>query len=323
MIKVCQRPYLIQALEHGLTFADDLTVNNALLTKYSLWEYLTPCDADNVNILNACIQRWRDEANKLFETTLFAYDPTLNYNIEEKGKDERTPDLTDERSPDLTDEISYNSTVTGAETGYDVPRTFEDVSKTTNGGKDTTTHKGKETLTKKGKETTEHGRTRAGTIGATQDLIAKERQIIIDCVSWYVEKFAQCFTVSLDINDYCGPCDLEPIADFLPPACDTPSGSITGRLDVIDNGIGALSQQLGDCCENMAGEIDALKKSVSDSKALLAGAITAKGVPTADDATFQTMADNIGDIQTGGAESQVVRWFIEEFDAGAISYITD
>lgn len=45
-------------------------------------------------------------------------------------------------------------------------------------------------------------------------------------------------------------------------------------------------------------DIDDLKKSVSDGKTLVANAITAKGVTTATDATFQTMADNVESIIT-------------------------
>lgn len=46
-------------------------------------------------------------------------------------------------------------------------------------------------------------------------------------------------------------------------------------------------------------EITNLKNSVSNGKAQVASAITAKGVTTAADATFATMADNIGKISTG------------------------
>lgn len=42
-----------------------------------------------------------------------------------------------------------------------------------------------------------------------------------------------------------------------------------------------------------------LKTSVSEGKALVAAAVTDKGVTTAADATFATMAENIGNIQTG------------------------
>lgn len=45
-------------------------------------------------------------------------------------------------------------------------------------------------------------------------------------------------------------------------------------------------------------EVDALKKSVSDGKTLVANAITGQGVTTATDATFATMATNIGTVAT-------------------------
>ena len=45
-------------------------------------------------------------------------------------------------------------------------------------------------------------------------------------------------------------------------------------------------------------EINNLKSSVSNGKSLIASAITDKGVSTASNATFQTMANNIGNIST-------------------------
>ena len=47
-------------------------------------------------------------------------------------------------------------------------------------------------------------------------------------------------------------------------------------------------------------ETNKLKKSVSDGKTKVANAITAKGVTTATDATFATMANNISQIESGG-----------------------
>ena len=46
----------------------------------------------------------------------------------------------------------------------------------------------------------------------------------------------------------------------------------------------------------MENDINPLKTSVSEGKSLVAAAVTDKGVPTAADDTFQTMADNIGKI---------------------------
>ncbi len=49
--------------------------------------------------------------------------------------------------------------------------------------------------------------------------------------------------------------------------------------------------------------LDGLFTSVSDGKALIASAVTDKGVDTAPDAPFAEMAENIGKIQTGGDTS--------------------
>ncbi len=51
--------------------------------------------------------------------------------------------------------------------------------------------------------------------------------------------------------------------------------------------------------EFVTNEVDTLKKSVSDGKSLVAGAITDKGIITAADATFATMAQNINNIKIG------------------------
>lgn len=59
----------------------------------------------------------------------------------------------------------------------------------------------------------------------------------------------------------------------------------------------------GMTADNVQGAIDELFTSVSDGKSLIASAITDKGVPTAEDATFQQMADNIGQISGGGDTS--------------------
>ena len=59
---------------------------------------------------------------------------------------------------------------------------------------------------------------------------------------------------------------------------------------------------LGSAVDTLQGEIDNLKKSVSDGKSTVANAITAKGVTTATDATFDVMAENISKIETGGGE---------------------
>ena len=55
----------------------------------------------------------------------------------------------------------------------------------------------------------------------------------------------------------------------------------------------------------LQNEINSLKTSGSEGKSLIASAITAKGISTASDATFQQMANNIGAIETNESRSYV------------------
>lgn len=59
------------------------------------------------------------------------------------------------------------------------------------------------------------------------------------------------------------------------------------------------NEPLETTAKTLSGGMNELKKSVSDGKSSIASAITAQGVATASDATFNTMAENITKISTG------------------------
>jgi DNA-binding transcriptional regulator YbjK len=61
-----------------------------------------------------------------------------------------------------------------------------------------------------------------------------------------------------------------------------------------------LNENLKEIINNAATkeELEEVKKSVSDGKAAVANAITAKGIETATDATFEQMATNVESIIT-------------------------
>ena len=63
----------------------------------------------------------------------------------------------------------------------------------------------------------------------------------------------------------------------------------SGDMQVIDEELTRLNN-----------EVTEIKKSVSDGKELVATAITDKGVATSPTDTFATMAENIGQIESGG-----------------------
>ncbi len=69
----------------------------------------------------------------------------------------------------------------------------------------------------------------------------------------------------------------------------------TGDMDKIDKSIKTISDEVAE-----------VKKSVSDGKSKVASAITDKGVATEATDTFDTIAENIGKIQTGTSNTQVL-----------------
>lgn len=63
----------------------------------------------------------------------------------------------------------------------------------------------------------------------------------------------------------------------------------------------SVTPPTGMTATNVQGAVSELFQSVSEGKALIASAVTDKGVETAADETFQTMHDNILEIETGGS----------------------
>jgi len=73
----------------------------------------------------------------------------------------------------------------------------------------------------------------------------------------------------------------------------------TGDMAIIDATLAKLStkgNETDKTIETIQGEIEDVKKSVSDGKELVASAVTAKGVDTEPDATFAEIALNINAI---------------------------
>lgn len=69
----------------------------------------------------------------------------------------------------------------------------------------------------------------------------------------------------------------------------------TGDMIKIDKSIKTISDEVAE-----------IKKTVSDGKSKVASAITDKGVATEATDTFDTMAGNIGKIQTGTSNTRVL-----------------
>ena len=83
----------------------------------------------------------------------------------------------------------------------------------------------------------------------------------------------------------------------LPVATENILGGVKigNGIDVTQDGVISIKDY-----NQMKEDISGLTESVKQGKALVASAITDKNVPTSADATFQTMADNVRQIPSGG-----------------------
>lgn len=76
----------------------------------------------------------------------------------------------------------------------------------------------------------------------------------------------------------------------------------TGDMAIIDKQIKGLSEKDSE----LSKEVENVKKSVSDRNTKIATAITEKGVATEPTDSADVMAENIGKIQTGTSNSQIL-----------------
>ena len=83
---------------------------------------------------------------------------------------------------------------------------------------------------------------------------------------------------------------------------DNPSFEyVSGKISAVDAKIGTLSELETASKSDVVSAVNELFTSVSDGKALVASAVTDKGVSTQSDAAFATMAANVRAIPTGAS----------------------
>lgn len=233
--RVGEHPDPILALEHNLDFANDADVNAMIERRYRLYDYLTPDDYANTMILQSVIDQWHEYINKIYATTQYEYDPILNYDRHEEGKEitarhkgskrsiatdvktSTNTDRTDTETPRVQhtrENTGYGlgSSATGTPNGKTVD---EDTAGTNelhvsgtaannysqqvgNAANNYETVQDIDANTYDKDELSFEDRRTYGNIGVmtTQEMIQKERDITLDCLDLYVSKFAECFDIS-------------------------------------------------------------------------------------------------------------------------------
>lgn len=77
-------------------------------------------------------------------------------------------------------------------------------------------------------------------------------------------------------------------------------GTIADKLAKLQETKAALKSAINGSGNTVGDKFSDYPIAVTNGKSLIAAAVTDKGVQTAADATFQTMAENVGKIKTGG-----------------------
>lgn len=107
--RVGENPDLILNLEHNLTFADDDDINAMIERRYRLYDYLTNNDYANAMMLQSVIDQWADYIEQLYATTQYDYDPLLNYDKHEEGKETTARHKGSKRSTNISLKDSRNT----------------------------------------------------------------------------------------------------------------------------------------------------------------------------------------------------------------------
>lgn len=84
--RVWKNPTIIESLVHNVSFATDEEINERLVTRYRNYDYLTGSDTANEMMLQSIIDEWANYCDQLYATTLYEYDPILNYDMKEEGE---------------------------------------------------------------------------------------------------------------------------------------------------------------------------------------------------------------------------------------------
>ena len=212
---IYKNPSTVMAIIHDLPMlGSNELINKRIIAKYPTMSYIYDDDELNHIILQNIADEWRDHAAKLYETTLYDYNPIENYRMIETSENTSKS----QRGVHACDKTSAQSTADGTTTSDGKAESVSDNSaygynsdkptstgKTENGSTTSANVRNGSINKSNGEarrceqtEQTDNGTSRlerSGNIGVTtsQQMIQSERDIIIDVLDWYVEKFISGF----------------------------------------------------------------------------------------------------------------------------------
>lgn len=184
---------LIKTLKHNLPFANDDYLNSCIYNRFRNYELVYLNDADNLSLLTDNILRYRDKFIQLaklqgWSSTYkilngeYTYNPIENYNRIENSDTDTTNNIVGDTNRVGNTKIS--------DSGYST-NNFTDTEKTETSSKDEykSGSTGKSIVNSSIK----------GNIGVitTSEMIEKERELIMNLISDYVDTFSNCFNLTM------------------------------------------------------------------------------------------------------------------------------
>lgn len=223
----------IMSLTHGMTWAQDGQINDALETRYHNYSYLS-ADANTVRrMFQNTINQWKDYMEELYKTTQFEYNPMENYDRWEEGGWSDRHDIGARKTTDTTDVGARSSSGT-VNTGARHSSTSGSASENAYGYNSSTSSPTRSTSDSGSASQDAAIDTTSSTVNAAQDksvmqadaavdtstrsfnqyhvhgnigvrsgqeMVQQSRDIIVDLLDVYVSKFADCFDLRFDLNE--------------------------------------------------------------------------------------------------------------------------
>lgn len=195
---VAKKKQLIMQIKHGLTIASDELVNECIYRRFLQWSFLYPRDEAQLNLMQDTAFKfaslWNDRvklAGWASDYCRFDYSPIHNYDRTETGTDTIAGSDT---NTGTIGTATQSMTTDNSAYGYNSSTDQPDTKSVVNG---TVTQTNNLTSTNSGNTT--HNLRIFGNIGVTTTatMLSEEDKRLENYLSTYVDKFAECFILSL------------------------------------------------------------------------------------------------------------------------------
>lgn len=175
----------LDGLTFGLSFATDDEIRQIMFMKYAFYEMAYPSPRTMNIVLQAHANLWSDYFNDMYETTQFSYNPIENYSMTE------TTNTTRGVSRQIEVDVENSGTTTNKQKPYNAALVDTSTQSASTTGNTT------EGVVENGDENTTH--TRSGNIGVTtsQQMIAAERDILLNMRNFVVDHFKDYFMLTI------------------------------------------------------------------------------------------------------------------------------